>query len=288
MKTLIAGMGFGKILYGNIYKNMGWDIEYLDLYNKEAHYKNMDDAVKNRYDTVHICTPNYSHYVLADKAAKVSDFVFVEKPGVAQSSHWEDLVKDNSKTRIMMTKNNQYRDNIHEMQVAANSASVIDFRWINHNRIPKPGSWFTTKHEAFGGVSRDLMPHMLSLYQMLNPDWRTSTITSRSMEQRWTLDSITDSGYGEVDRKGFYNVDDYCMIQYNEKYNCIADWRSMSGDDIAIHIDDNTFELGLCPEEAYHNMIMSALDNKDNDSFWQEQKEMDIWIHQQLEAVSKH
>lgn len=288
MKALIAGMGFGKVLYGNIYKNMGWDIEYLDLYNKEADYKNIDDAVKNKYDTVHICTPNYSHYALADKAAKVSKFVFVEKPGVAITSHWEDLLKDNSNTRIMMTKNNQYRNNINEMQDAATNASAINFHWINHNRIPKPGSWFTTKHLAFGGVSRDLIPHMLSLYQMLNFDWKASTLTGKQLEQRWTLDSVNDSSYGEVDPNGFYNVDDYCMLQYNEKYTCVADWRSMNGDDIAIHVDNKKFELGLCPEEAYQNMIQTALDNENNDEFWQQQKDMDVWIHQQLEALSGH
>jgi predicted dehydrogenase len=287
MKTLIAGMGFGKVLYGNIYKNMGWDIEYLDPFNKEANYKTFDD-VKDRYDTVHICTPNYSHYVLSDKAAKVSKFVFVEKPGVATSSHWEDLLKDNSKTRIMMTKNNQHRSNINEMQDAATDASVINFHWINNNRIPKPGSWFTAKHSAFGGVSRDLMPHMLSLYQMLNPDWKDSALTGKQLAQRWTLDSVADSGYGEVDPKGIYNVDDYCMLQYNEKYNCVADWRSMNGDDIAIHVDDKTFELGLCPEEAYQSMIQTALDNENNEEFWQQQKDMDLWIHQQLEALSEH
>ena len=287
MKTLIVGMGFGKVLYGNIYKNMGWDIEYLDPFNKEANYKTFDD-VKDRYDTVHICTPNYSHYVLSDKAAKVSKFVFVENPGVATSSHWEDLLKDNSKTRIMMTKNNQYRSNINEMQDAATDASVINFHWINNNRIPKPGSWFTAKHSAFGGVSRDLMPHMLSLYQMLNSDWKDSALTGKQLAQRWTLDSVADSGYGEVDPKGIYNVDDYCMLQYNEKYNCVADWRSMNGDDIAIHVDDKTFELGLCPEEAYQSMIQTALDNENNEEFWQQQKDMDLWIHQQLEALSGH
>jgi predicted dehydrogenase len=225
---------------------------------------------------------------LSDKAAKVSKFVFVEKPGVATSSHWEDLLKDNSKTRIMMTKNNQYRSNINEMQDEATDASVINFHWINNNRIPKPGSWFTAKHSAFGGVSRDLMPHMLSLYQMLNPDWKDRTVTDRKLEHVWTLDSVADSGYGEVDPKGIYNVDDYCMLQYNEKYNCVADWRSMNGDDIAIHVDDKTFELGLCPEEAYQSMILTALDNENNEEFWQQQKDMDLWIHQQLEALSEH
>ena len=38
--------------------------------------------------------------------------------------------------------------------------------------IRKTGSWFTTRKLAFGGVSRDLMPHLLSLYVAMNPHWR--------------------------------------------------------------------------------------------------------------------
>ena len=63
----------------------------------------------------------------------------------------------------MMTKNNQYRENITEMAEAADpKKGVTRINWINDNRVPS-GSWFTNKELAFGGVSRDLMPNLLSL-----------------------------------------------------------------------------------------------------------------------------
>ena len=45
------------------------------------------------------------------------------------------------------------------------------------------------------------------------------------------------------------------------------------------------FELGWCPEEAYHNMIVSALDNADNSKFWLEQYDIDTWIHERIEKL---
>jgi len=63
-----------------------------------------------------------------------------------------------------MVKNNQYRQEIKEFQRLAESSDTVYVRWNSANRIPNPGSWFTTKKLSFGGVSRDLMPHMLSYY----------------------------------------------------------------------------------------------------------------------------
>ena len=57
------------------------------------------------------------------------------------------------------------------------------------------------------------------------------------------------------------------------------------GDDIAVHTQTKSFELGLCPELAYHNMITTALWEKSNDKFWQQQMEMDLWIHQILDNL---
>jgi hypothetical protein len=59
----------------------------------------------------------------------------------------------------------------------------------------------------------------------------------------------------------------------------------MVGDDIAVYCDGNRFGLGLCPEEAYERMIKTAHSNLTNDNFWNEQKEMDLWIHKQLETL---
>ena len=52
-----------------------------------------------------------------------------------------------------------------------------------------------------------------------------------------------------------------------------------------IKTQTKSFKLGLCPEQAYHNMITTALWEKSNDKYWQQQMEMDLWIHQILDNL---
>lgn len=282
MRALIVGTGFGKAVYYNIYQKLGWNITTVDIADPDADFDNID-KVGYGADVAHICTPNFTHYELACKAAKRSSVVFVEKPGVANSEQWQQLLDDNPNTRITMVKNNQYRANINDMYKAATTGDVY-INWINRNRIPNAGSWFTNKELAFGGVSRDLMPHLLSIYQILNPNWKETNMGEREARQRWTLDSVTDTDYGTVNKDGIYNVDDFCYITY-DRFKLSANWRSDSNDNISVTTTSNVFELGLCPEEAYERMIETARLNLLNDAFWKEQEEMDLWIHQQLEAL---
>jgi hypothetical protein len=44
-------------------------------------------------------------------------------------------------------------------------------------------------------------------------------------------------------------------------------------------------ELGLCPESAYKKMIETAVENLNNNAFWQSQFEQDMWIHEQIEKL---
>lgn len=282
MRALIVGTGFGKAVYYNIYKQMGWNITTVDIADPDADHADINSVV-DAFDVAHICTPNFTHYELADIAAKRSSIVFVEKPGVANSEQWQQLLDNNPSTRITMVKNNQYRDNITDMYNAATTGNVY-INWINRNRIPNAGSWFTNKELAFGGVSRDLMPHLLSIYQMLNPNWKETNMGEHEARQRWTLDSVTDTDYGTVNKDGVYNVDDFCYIAY-DRFKLSANWRSNSDENIGVTTDSTVFELGLCPEEAYERMIKTARSNLIYDEFWQEQTEMDLWIHKQLEAL---
>ena len=281
MKALIVGTGFGS-LYKEIYEDWGWETVTVDLFDTNADFRRITDIKKQVFNTAHICTPNWTHFDLADQAAKISEIVFVEKPGVRFSEQWKLLLDSNIDTRFMMTKNNQYRDNIEEIKQAI--GILVEISWSNKNRIPNPGSWFTTKDLAFGGVSRDLMPHLLSIYQMLNPQWKQYKRTHYKLDQQWNLSNIERSDYGTVVENGVYNVDDFCSIQF-EKFLLNANWRSNEEDDIAIHTGNKTFELGLCPEYAYANMIKDALNNINNNDFWNNQRSMDLWIHQQLETM---
>jgi predicted dehydrogenase len=293
MKTsLIVGMGIGN-LYATVLENLGHGVITVDSDpNKKADFDSIDKAIIHcrLFDTVHICTPNFTHFELAAKVAPYTKIVFIEKPGVASSATWTKLVTEFKKTRFMMVKNNMWRSNISELQSLASKAKKVNIEWTRRNCIPSPGSWFTTKKLAFGGVSRDLMPHLLSLYIALNAEWQTDSVSKQSAIAQWQLKDIDTTDYGTVYPNGTYDVDDKCTIDFGDKWKCLANWRSMDYENSGIDflMSDNTverFELGWCPEEAYFNMIKDAVANLNNNEFWQEQFAQDIWIHKQIENL---
>jgi predicted dehydrogenase len=189
-----------------------------------------------------------------------------------------------------MVKNNMWRSNISELRELASQAKTVKIRWIRKNCIPSPGSWFTNKKLAFGGVSRDLMPHLLSLYVAMNPEWKNEKVGGEMAMQCWELTDIESTDYGTVNPNGTYNVDDMCVINFGHKWRCAANWRSMDEEDssITFTMPDNRverFELGWCPEDAYESMIKDAIIHIDDYQFWLDQYAIDTWIHERIEKL---
>lgn len=292
MKSLIVGMGIGQ-LYKTVLTQLGHDIVTLDTDPaKAADFTDIEQALAQHtwFDTVHICTPNFTHESIARQVASVASIVFIEKPGLANKQAWQALLDDFPATRFILVKNNMWRDNIAELQARANSAEIVNIDWIRKNCIPSPGSWFTNRQLAFGGVSRDLMPHLLSWYVALNPNWRTEKLSDATAIQNWSLDRIESTEYGTVYPNGTYDVDDECRLAFGGKWRLTANWRSTEVERSAItFVDADTrsevFELGWCPEYAYLNMISDAIKNLNNQEFWDTQREIDTWIHQRIETL---
>ena len=292
MKSLVVGMGIGQ-LYKTVLEQLGSTVVTVDSDpSKKAQYLSVDIAIliEGPFDTAHICTPNFTHFSLAGTVAKHSKIVFVEKPGVADSHSWNMLVSSFPSTRFMMVKNNMWRSNISELKELATLAETVKIKWIRKNCIPSPGSWFTTKKLAFGGVSRDLMPHLLSLYVAMNPDWQDDKVKGNTTLAAWKLEDIESTEYGTVNYNGTYDVDDVCVINFTNKWTCAANWCSIDTEDSSIQfiMPDNSverFELGWCPEEAYYNMIKETLEQIDNKQYWLEQCEIDSWIHKQIQGL---
>ena len=292
MKSLVVGMGIGN-LYKAVLKEIGNTVVTVDLDPNKADYTSVDMAISvhGKFDTVHICTPNFTHVKIARQVAPISRIVFIEKPGVATSDAWAQLVKDYPATRFMMVKNNQYSKEIKRFKNLADQSDIVRVTWNNKNRIPSPGSWFTDRSLAFGGVSRDLIPHMLSYYACLT-DYKDGTLVYKQSKQNWQLDEIDSTDYGVINPNGVYNVDDECTIEYmhgKTKWILSAKWRSLEEDNISISFgmpfSAVVEKLGLCPEDAYQEMIEQAIENINNDEFWQKQYDQDIWIHQQIEDL---
>jgi predicted dehydrogenase len=293
MKTsLVIGMGIGQ-LYKTVLTKLDHSIITVDQdASKGADFLTVEEAIAEcrMFDTVHICTPNFTHEVIARTVAPVSKIVFIEKPGVIDSKCWQCLVEDFPNTRFMMVKNNMWRNNIADLLDQATNSKKVHINWIRKNCIPSPGSWFTNKELAFGGVSRDLMPHLLSLFVALNYKWSQARVSEKISIQSWLLEDIESTEYGTVNPHGTYDVDDQCSISFGSKWKLTANWRSMDEEDSSIKfiMEDNSverFELGWCPEEAYHNMIVDAIENVNNQDFWLNQYKIDKWIHQRIESL---
>jgi predicted dehydrogenase len=291
-KALIIGMGFGRAVYKPVLEELGYQVITVDPV-QPADFLTVDDAVvaHKHFDTVNICTPNFTHEPLARTVAPYADIVFVEKPGVKDHYAWRQMVIDNPTTHFMMVKNNQYRDTIEQFKLLADQSHTVRVVWNNKNRIPNPGSWFTTKERAFGGVSRDLIPHMFSYYTALT-DYTKGNKLYATAVQRHELKNITDTDYGRIDYNGTYNVDDFCEFEFKNgdtTWVLTANWKDETADDVYISFDMKNsaakFVLGLCPEEAYKAMIENAVNNLNNDMFWKEQLQQDLWIHRQIENL---
>ena len=293
MKALIVGLSFGQ-LYKGIYESMGAEVITVDRdESKNADFVELTTALEAhpQFDTAHICTPNKTHYNLAKSLSGHCKIVFVEKPGVKNVAQWKALINDKS-TRYVMTKNNQYRGNIGEMANMMHKISSVEINWKNKNRIPSPGTWFTNKDLAFGGVSRDLLPHMLSLLIVLAPqDFDQYNVMEKNIEQRYRLEDCTDTDYGVVKEDGVYDVEDNVFLKMVGPTNIIkisTAWRTDEKDDIAVHMMKGdllfkSFPLGLCPEDAYQRMIENHIKNLNNEEFWKEQNKQDLFIHSVLE-----
>jgi predicted dehydrogenase len=290
-RSLIIGMGIGQ-LYKDVLTKLGHEVITVDSDPaKKADYTDIRSAVASQwFDTAHICTPNYTHLEIAESIAPYAKIVFIEKPGVKTNADWTRLVRQRPFTRFMMVKNNMWRSNIDKLKALADKAKTVNIEWTRRNCIPSPGSWFTTRELAYGGVSRDLMPHLLSLYVAMNPSWHTETVNGQLAQMLWQLKDIESTEYGTVNPNGTYDVDDKCTINFGNKWHCVANWRSMDYENSAIEfiMQDNAverFDLGWCPEEAYHNMITDAITNMDNPKFWLDQFNIDSWIHERLENL---
>lgn len=296
MKCLVIGMGIGQ-LYQSVLESAGHSVVTVDANrDKSADFITVDAALAEhaRFDTAHICTPNFTHEPIARRVAAHTSIIFIEKPGLKTGAAWENLVKDFPSTRFMMVKNNQWRSNISELASLTAQSKKIAINWINNDRVPSPGSWFTTKELSFGGVSRDLMPHLLSLFMCLDQNYKLAKQTYGALAKNWALSDLSGTDYGSVNLNGTYDVDDCCELKFfndGRTWSLTADWRQNRGTDqrnIEFTLRDDstiTVELGLCPEDAYAKMIETAIANLNNDEFWLDQYEQDLWIHNRIECL---
>ena len=85
MKSLVIGMGIGQ-LYKTVLEELGHEVITVDQDPAKAadfYDYGFAFAAHGHFDTVHVCTPNFTHVNLARHAGvHRAGIVFVEKPGL--------------------------------------------------------------------------------------------------------------------------------------------------------------------------------------------------------------
>jgi predicted dehydrogenase len=272
MKTLcIVGLGIGQ-LYKTVAQQLGWKTITVDPNSLlRADYWDVLLMPEDlRFDMAVICTPNNRHEPIARSLVRHTDKIVVEKPGFDSFASWTKFQAEFPKTKLFMVKNNMYRrhelDLIHE-SIRDFGVESIKILWVNQNRVPGAGSWFTTKELAYGGVSRDLMPHALSVVQAIlrEPNIARENFVARKYQQFTIKDNVITEEWGHADPNGIYDVDDQAYFHthvYGIAVECVTAWKA---DNIArdyvewrIKLKNGftlTYTAGLCPESAYAEML---------------------------------
>jgi len=298
-KALVVGVGgIGKNVYVPQLRKLGYQVHRVDPIMQSAEYGSVNDIPKHiQYDIAVVCCPNIHHL---PEVLMVSDYcktILVEKPGFLNSGVWKrNLERPELKEHhIVLVKNNLYRSEIAMLRDLCEQEHVtkVEITWFNKNRIPNPGSWFTTKEQAFGGVTHDLFPHLYCFMYILFSLHQIEKLVPTTLQmQRWDLDSLADNtDYGAINKDGTYDVCDYAEAHYlinDIPVTLQASWKEgYDKQDITIYYKDGStfnWSFGLCPDEAYGEMIQAVSEgNFMFGAVGNIEKRIDEWIHEQLE-----
>ena len=306
MRAVIVGMGIGQV-YKEQMDQRKWQVVTVD----PKVQSNFDSV--GSFDTYYgheefdlgiVAVPNESHYSVASALAKRCRVVLIEKPGLQTVDAFETIKRMHPDTFFVIAKNNMYRENLNPFFAFLadkwEEVSKVSILWYSKNRIPHPGGWFTNKAKAWGGVSRDLMPHLVNEFQILLFRLKYDSIPEhaiKTMKQVHTLESAQASGteYGECYNGpgAIYDVDDEAHIWLEHEgveISVYANWKTDDEDFVGIKVafkdgSKGELELGLCPNRYFGNMI-DDITQADQDS--QEAHErIDLDMLKTLEGFTK-
>lgn len=125
-------------------------------------------------DCIIIAVPNYLHQELSVRALKAGKHVLCEKPVVLSEQEFRTVSAASEKYQNIFMPGfvSRFREDMRLLLQWASEERLgkiqsIQAGWVRRSGIPRPGSWFTIKQMAGGGVLSDLGPHVLDICLMI-------------------------------------------------------------------------------------------------------------------------
>lgn len=279
MKSLIIGLGVAGQLYEKVLTELGSTVYTVDSNPvKNANYIDIKKALNDHsdFDTAHICTTDGTHHGIALNCkfygTKKDSIIFVDNPGFRYAHEWKSCIGGSA--RFMLTKPHQYRDNINKIISSSENEDFIRISWMYFKNLPSEDN---LKKMVLGGITRHIMPHLLSYVPMIRPNtYNNMKINGKSV---WKHNDI----------------DDYAQLSLEDDCSSItltAAWQYYESDDFSIKIGGESFEeydikhdIAILSESAYLKMISNAIDNRANNEFWIDQSKQDLWIYSLVNSL---
>jgi len=287
---LIVGLGIGQV-YLEQCRERNFNVVTFDIdSSKNPDFTSLTELKNNspNYDLTIIATPNFTHELYIRELASISNTILVEKPGLSSPDSWRSIMRDIFPTKLVMVKNNLYRSTLDQFKHWAKDSNSINICWVDTNRVPNAGGWSTNKKTAWRGISYDLMPHLLHFMIALGFDSLPQPI-ERKRIQKFQLSDIKTTEYGIINQNGIYDVDDHALLRYQldgKIINLVAAWKNdeFKSDHKELQFIKSDIEyvdeFGLCPNDAYGQMIDDLLRMDEKSYQWH--INIDMWVLGQI------
>lgn len=173
-------------------------------------------------DAVIITSPNHTHvnYTLEAIAHKIN--VLCEKPVAVKEEEVRKIMQLAEKQGVIYVPGfvNRWRQDIKTMCEWIQSGRLgtieqVDGGWLRKSGVPRPGSWFTNRDLAGGGVLADLGSHIIDICSMF-----------LGMQKPVDFELITSRCYAQKTKHtgaaGWFQKDETCRYERNVEDSAIA------------------------------------------------------------------
>lgn len=133
----------------------------------------VDDLLASEADLVVVATPNHTHAPLSRRALEAGHRVICEKPLALDRAAVEELLPA-GRGRLFVSCPFRFRPDVGALLDVFASGELgevyrLRLSWTRAQGVPRPGSWYTDRARAGGGVLVDLGSHLLDLALRMAP-----------------------------------------------------------------------------------------------------------------------
>lgn len=133
-------------------------------------YNDLEQFFSSEIEAVIIATPNSSHVYYTIEALKRGIHVLCEKPVAFHADEVEEIMETAKTHNAIYIPGfvNRWREDIQKVYKEIQAGTIgkiqkVEAGWLRRIGVPRPGTWFTNRKYAGGGVLTDLGSHVMDI-----------------------------------------------------------------------------------------------------------------------------